>query len=378
MLGLSSLNHTTSRVWSHLKLTVVAGARPNFMKVAPVIRECGRRGVPVRFVHTGQHYDYSMSDDFILALGIPQPDVNLEVGSGTQGYQCAEVIKRLEADLVEERPDAVIVVGDVNSTLGAAIAASKLFVPLAHIEAGLRSFNRSMPEELNRIATDALADFLFTTEESGNRNLQREGRGADLIFLVGNTMIDSLVSVMEKVEASDVVSRLGLASGEYCFVTLHRPSNVDDPRRLREVLEMLRGVSRSLKVVFAIHPRTLKSMKSAGCGDVIGCDEIVSIDPVGYIDSLALMSGARLVITDSGGIQEETTFLGVPCLTLRPETERPVTVELGTNLIVTEDCELLKRMAMDVIAGGGRKGRIPPQWDGHASERILDILGERL
>ncbi|PKQ28969.1 MAG: UDP-N-acetylglucosamine 2-epimerase (non-hydrolyzing) [Candidatus Anoxymicrobium japonicum] len=348
------------------------------MKVAPVIRECERRGVPVRFVHTGQHYDYSMSDDFIMALGIPQPDINLEVGSGTQGYQCAEVIKLLEADLAMETPDAVIVVGDVNSTLGAAIAASKMFIPLAHVEAGLRSFNRGMPEELNRIATDALADFLFTTEESGNRNLAREGRGVDSIFLVGNTMIDSLVLVMDKVKASDVVSRLGLASGEYCFVTLHRPSNVDEPGRLRDILVMLRGVSESLKVVFAIHPRTLKNIKSARCEDVIACDKIKSIDPVGYIDSLALMSSARLVITDSGGIQGETTFLGVPCLTLRHETELLVTVEFGTNLIVTEDCALLLQTAVDVIDGGGRQGRIPHQWDGHASERILDILGERL
>ncbi|MHB8896854.1 MAG: non-hydrolyzing UDP-N-acetylglucosamine 2-epimerase [Candidatus Geothermincolia bacterium] len=361
-----------------MRLTIVAGARPNFMKVAPVIRECGRRGVPVRFVHTGQHYDYSMSDDFILALDIPQPDVNLEVGSGTQGYQCAEVIKRLEADLVEETPDAVIVVGDVNSTLGAAIATSKLFIPLAHVEAGLRSFNRGMPEELNRMATDALADFLFTTEESGGVNLMREGRDAGSIFMVGNTMIDSLVSVMDKVKASDAAGRLGLAPGEYCFVTLHRPSNVDDPGRLREVLGMLRGISESLKVVFAIHPRTLKSMNDAGCADIIECDTISSIDPVGYIDSLALMSNARMVITDSGGIQEETTFLGVPCLTLRPETERPVTVELGTNLIVTEDCGLLAKTAVDVIGGGGRRGVVPPLWDGRASERILDVLGERL
>jgi UDP-N-acetylglucosamine 2-epimerase (non-hydrolysing) len=357
-------------------LTIVAGARPNFMKVAPLIRECERRGVDYRFVHTGQHYDFSMSEDFIRTLGLPEPDANLEVGSGTACYQCGEVTLRMEQELVAHPPDAVLVVGDVNGTLGTAVAASKLFIPLAHVEAGLRSFNRTMPEELNRIATDALADFLFTTEESGSENLLREGRDPESIFFVGNTMIDSLVYSLESRGRTDVLDRLGLRKREYCYVTLHRPSNVDEPGRLVAVLEMLRRISTRTQVVFPVHPRTRARIEEGGLSGVL--DGANTVDPVGYLDSITLTSGARFVLTDSGGLQEEATFLKVPCLTLRPETERPVTVEVGTNLLVSENCAAISNAALEILDGAEMKGEVPPLWDGKAASRIIDVLQEKL
>lgn len=357
-------------------LTIVAGARPNFMKVAPLIRECARRSVEVRFVHTGQHYDFAMSEDFIRTLGLPEPDANLEVGSGTPCYQCAEVTLRLERELDEHTPDTVIVVGDVNSTLGAAVAASKMFIPLAHVEAGLRSFNRGMPEELNRIATDALADFLFTTEESGNENLLREGRSSDNIFFVGNTMIDSLVYALENSGETDALERLGVTEGEYCYVTLHRPSNVDDPGRLASVLEMLQGLCKRGQVVFPIHPRTRTRVEEGGMADMLS--EVKAVEPVGYLDSITLARRSRFVLTDSGGLQEEATFLEVPCLTLRPETERPVTVDTGTNVLVSEDCDAISEAALAIFEGRKASGEIPPLWDGKAASRIIDVLEETL
>lgn len=357
-------------------LTIVAGARPNFMKVAPVIRECEGRGVCCRFIHTGQHYDYSMSDDFIRTLGLPEPDANLEVGSGTPCYQCGEVTLRLERELTENPPSAVLVVGDVNGTLGAAVAASKLFIPLGHVEAGLRSFNRGMPEELNRIAVDALADFLFTTEESGNVNLRNEGRSEDSIFFVGNTMIDSLVHALESCGESDFLQRLGLSDNEYCYVTLHRPSNVDDPDRLACVLEMLRGLSELIEVIFPIHPRTRARIKKAGLAGLLSA--IKTMEPVGYMDSITLTSHARFVLTDSGGLQEEATFLKTPCLTLRPETERPVTVEVGSNILISDDCNAIVAAAFDVLVGTVPTGEIPALWDGKAASRIIDALLEKL
>ena len=361
-----------------MRLTIVAGARPNFMKVAPIIRECDRIGIGYRYVHTGQHYDYSMSDDFMISLGVREPDVNLGVGSGSPGYQCAEVLKRFEADLLENTPVAVVVVGDVNSTLGAGLATSKLTIPLAHVEAGLRSFNREMPEEINRVVVDALADFLFTTEASGNANLLAEGRKEDSIFFVGNTMIDSLVMVRDKVRGCDVLDRLGTGRREYCFVTIHRPSNVDSPARLAEVMEMLGAVAKRVDVVFPVHPRTRDRIQSAGLADSLAGLGVEMIEPVGYIDSLALMASARLVITDSGGIQEETTYLGVPCLTIRKETERPVTVELGTNLLVSRDCGAILHAAYDVLDGRECSGGIPPLWDGKAGQRIVRVLRDNL
>ena len=361
-----------------MQLTIVAGARPNFMKVAPIIRECDRSGIEYRFVHTGQHYDYSMSDDFMISLGVREPDANLGVGSGSPGYQCAEVLKGFEADLVENTPVAVIVVGDVNSTLGAGLAASKLNIPLAHVEAGLRSFNREMPEEINRVVVDTLADFLFTTEASGKTNLLREGRQEDSIFFVGNTMIDSLVTVLDRIRGCDVLDRVGTGQREYCFVTIHRPSNVDSPTRLAEVLDMLGKVAKRTDVVFPVHPRTRDRIQSAGLADSLAGMGIITIEPVGYVDSLALMANARLVITDSGGIQEETTYLGVPCLTLRKETERPVTVELGTNLLVNRDCEAILNAAFEVLDGRECGGEIPPLWDGKAGQRIVQVLRDNL
>jgi UDP-N-acetylglucosamine 2-epimerase (non-hydrolysing) len=357
-------------------LTIVAGARPNFMKVAPLIRECARRGVDYRFIHTGQHYDFSMSVDIIRSLELPEPDANLEVGSGSACYQCSEVTLRLERELVAHPPDVVLVVGDVNSTLGATVAASKLFIPLGHVEAGLRSFNRTMPEELNRIATDALADFLFTTEESGSENLRREGRGPESIFFVGNTMIDSLVYALESRGRTDVLDRLGLRERKYCYVTLHRPGNVDEPGRLAAVLEMLRDLSGMTQVVFPVHPRTRARIDEGSMSAML--DGVNAVDPVGYLDSIMLTSGARFVLTDSGGLQEEATFLKVPCLTLRPETERPVTVKVGTNLLVSEDCAAISKAAAEVLDGAEMKGEVPPLWDGKAASCIMDVLQEKL
>jgi len=359
-----------------IMITIVAGARPNFMKVAPIIRECRKRGVDYRFVHTGQHYDYAMSGDFIRTLGLPQPDVDLEVGSGTSCYQCSEVMQRLEGELSDHPPDVVLVVGDVNSTLGAALAASKLFIPLGHVEAGLRSFNRMMPEELNRIVVDAISDFLFTTEKSGNENLVREGRDEARIFFVGNTMIDSLVYALETSGESDILKRLGLEEGRYCYATLHRPSNVDDPERLACVLEMLRDLSGQIEVVFPVHPRTRDRAERAGLMHLLS--EIKIVEPVGYLDSITLTSHACFVLTDSGGLQEEATFIKVPCLTLRQETERPVTVQTGTNILVSDDCSSILAAALDVISGSVPNGRIPPLWDGKAASRILDVLLDQL
>lgn len=356
-----------------MQLTIVAGARPNFMKVAPIMLACAEREVNFRFVHTGQHYDQVMSDDFISVLGIPQSNVNLGIGSGTDGYQCGEAIKRCEKELVSNRPELLVVVGDVNSTLGSTLAASKLDIPVAHVEAGLRSFNRQMPEEINRVVVDSLAELLFITEESGRVNLLREGRPEECIHLVGNTMIDSLIRILDTYGESDIQRRLGLER-DFCYVTLHRPSNVDSPIRLKPVLEMIRDLSDEIDIVLPVHPRTGKNIKEAGLSAMIKTDNIKAISPISYLDSITLISNAKLVVTDSGGIQEETTFLKTPCLTLRKETERPVTTQMGTNLLVTDDCYRIIDKAFSIIAGSKVEGEIPPFWDGLAGQRIVDIL----
>lgn len=345
----------------------VVGARPNFMKAAPVMAALRQRSsVSQTLVHTGQHYDRNMSDVFFEELGIPEPDVNLEVGSGTHAQQTAEVMSRFEPALLEKKPDLVLVYGDVNSTMAATVVCSKLLVPVGHVEAGLRSFDRSMPEEINRLVTDQLADWLFTPSEDGDRNLGREGISPDKIHRVGNVMIDSLLRLLPLAMKR---STNGFPH-RYALVTLHRPSNVDDGRVLKRILECLAGMSTELAVVFPVHPRTRQRMREFG----IDASNLCLLDPMPYIDFLALQARAAVVITDSGGIQEETTYLKVPCLTLRHNTERPVTTELGTNILVGDDMAALQKEMAKILAGNAKSGTIPPLWDGRASERIADVL----
>ena len=365
-----------------LKVINVVGARPNYMKVAPIVEAMRRRArefAPV-LVHTGQHYDERMSDDFFRDLGMPLPDVHLGVGSASHAQQTALVMQRFEPVVLEQRPDWALVVGDVNSTLACALVCSKLGVKVAHVEAGLRSRDRSMPEEINRLLTDQLSDLLLTPSEDGDRNLSGEGIPAERVRLVGNVMIDSLLKHLELAAASDARERFGVEGTDYAVVTLHRPSNVDDAATLRRILRALARVSRLLPVVFPIHPRTRKNLADFGLDEEESLrGDLRLTEPLGYLDFLRLYSGARLVLTDSGGIQEETTALGIPCLTLRENTERPVTVELGTNRVVGTDEERIVSEAEAALSKhrSGEPPRVPPLWDGRAADRILDALIER-
>ncbi len=366
-----------------MKILSVVGARPNFMKIAPIVRELLRRGVPHRLVHTGQHYDAAMSGDFFRDLAIPPPEISLGVGSGTHAEQTAHVMLALEAHLLAERPDVVLVVGDVNSTVAAALTAAKLGIAIAHVEAGLRSFDRSMPEEINRLVTDALADLLFVTEPSGVENLCREGVAQERIHLVGNVMIDTLLAHLPRARALDTPGRLGLVPGGYALVTLHRPSNVDDAEVFAGILGALGQLARRVPVIFPVHPRTRKRVEAIGAAGIFrepagplppGATGLWWLPPSGYLEFLALQAAAALVLTDSGGVQEETTALGVPCLTLRANTERPVTVGEGTNIIVGVDPSRIVEAATTILEGRRRPGRVPALWDGHAAERIVAIL----
>src|SRR5215218_9489025 len=359
-----------------LKVINVVGARPNFMKVAPIVEAMRRRApefAPV-VLHTGQHYDERMSDAFFRDLGLPTPDVHLGVGSGSHAQQTAAVMQKFEPVVLEHRPDWVLVVGDVNSTLACALVCSKLGVRVAHVEAGLRSRDRTMPEEINRLVTDQLSNLLLTPSMDADRNLLAEGIPAERIRFVGNVMIDSLFKQLERAETSRVREELGVAGGDYAVVTLHRPSNVDEPGVLGGILSALTRISRHLPVVFPIHPRTRKNLEEFG---LLGACELNGrvrfVEPLGYLDFLRLYSGARLVLTDSGGIQEETTALGVPCLTLRESTERPVTVELGTNRLDGTDTDTITQAALTTLDTPPDKSRarIPPLWDGHTADRIL-------
>ncbi|HEX8294065.1 MAG TPA: UDP-N-acetylglucosamine 2-epimerase (non-hydrolyzing) [Pyrinomonadaceae bacterium] len=360
-----------------LKVINVVGARPNFMKVAPVVEAMrGRRDEFAPLVlHTGQHYDERMSDAFFRDLGLPLPDVHLGVGSGSHAQQTAAVMQKFEPVVLEHRPDWVLVVGDVNSTLACALVCSKLGVRVAHVEAGLRSRDRAMPEEINRILTDQLSDLLLTPSEDADRNLAGEGIPPERIRFVGNVMIDSLFKQLRRAEGSRVREELELGGSDYAVVTLHRPSNVDDPATLGGILSALARVGERLPVVFPIHPRTRKNLEEFGLLEAAGAG-VRFVEPLGYLDFLRLYSGARLVLTDSGGIQEETTALGVPCLTLRENTERPVTVELGTNRVVGTDPARIVAEAERALARDRQKEppRVPPLWYGRAAERILDAL----
>jgi UDP-N-acetylglucosamine 2-epimerase (non-hydrolysing) len=349
----------------------VVGARPNFMKVAPVMSALkGRPGVVQTLVHTGQHYDASMSEVFFEQLGIPKPDLNLEVGSGTHARQTADIMTRLEPAIATHQPGLVLVYGDVNSTVAAALLCAKLGVRVGHVEAGLRSFDRSMPEEINRLVTDQLSELLFTPSEDGDENLRREGIASEKIHRVGNVMIDSLVRLLPVARQQ---SRNGFPD-RYALVTLHRPGNVDDANTLRSILQSLLEVSQEMEVVFPAHPRTRKRIAEFG----LNAAQLRLIEPQPYVDFLGLLTGATVVITDSGGIQEETTYLGVPCLTVRENTERPITVSQGTNVLVGHDRDKLRTEISKVLSGSAKKGAIPPLWDGKAGERIADVLTMQL
>lgn len=354
----------------------IVGARPNFMKVAPVHRAlAARRGIVQAIVHTGQHYDASMSGIFFDQLGIPEPDFNLGVGSASHARQTADVMVRLEPLFEQARPDLVLVYGDVNSTVAAALVCSKLLLPVGHVEAGLRSFDRTMPEEINRILTDRVADHLFTPSEDGSENLAREGVPGERIHLVGNVMIDTLVRLLPYADGTALCRSLDLPEKGYALVTLHRPSNVDDAGELNRTMEALSDIASDIEIIFPVHPRTRQMMQ--GLGRRGFSSRLHCIDPVGYLEFLGLQRNARLIITDSGGIQEESTYLGVPCITVRDNTERPVTVHIGSNILAGRDMRRVRAEVANILAGKVKECRVPPLWDGKAGERIADVL-ERL
>jgi UDP-N-acetylglucosamine 2-epimerase (non-hydrolysing) len=347
----------------------IVGARPNFMKASPVLLALAAKGIEQRLVHTGQHYDEQMSDVFFRDLGLPQPDVNLGVGSGTQATQTAALMVALEPALLDLDPALVVVYGDVNSTLAAALVAAKLDIPVAHVEAGLRSFDDSMPEEINRRLTDQLSTLLFVTSPEGLTNLEREGVAHERIHFVGNPMIDTLLANLDRFDSSAIAAVLDVPD-RYAVATLHRPANVDDPRQARRIVAMLVEVSRRLPVILPIHPRSRPTLQAAG---LVTSAELRVVDPLGYVEFISLVRGAALVVTDSGGIQEETTVLGVPCLTVRPNTERPITITHGTNRLV--EPESVAANVDSILDGGpGRVGDGPPLWDGHAGERIAVVI----
>ncbi|HEX9463206.1 MAG TPA: UDP-N-acetylglucosamine 2-epimerase (non-hydrolyzing) [Alphaproteobacteria bacterium] len=359
----------------------VVGARPNFMKIAPVMAALKDSGaLDAKLVHTGQHYDPEMNDAFFTELGIPPPDVNLEVGSASHAVQTAEVMRRIEPVIDRMAPAVVVVVGDVNSTLAATLVAVKKGIKMAHVEAGLRSFDRTMPEEINRVLTDQVSDFLFTTERSALANLAREGVPGDRVFFVGNVMIDSLRRSLSRAVAPE---RTLAAAGfnrpsSFAVLTLHRPANVDDPAALKQILETLADLGRETPIVFPVHPRTRARVTAAGLDSLLAPPSILVLPPQGYAAMLGLMRDARLVLTDSGGIQEETTALGVPCLTLRDTTERPITVSEGTNEIVGRDPGRIRSAYAEIIRTGGKAGRSPELWDGAAAPRIAAVLADKL
>lgn len=371
----------TAPAGANAPILCIVGARPNYMKVAPIIRALAAHQPPLRtlLVHTGQHYDPAMKDRLFADLGLPEPDVNLAVGSGSHAVQTAEVMKRFEPVIDEHGARAVLVVGDVNSTLACALVAAKRHIPVIHVESGLRSEDRRMPEEINRVLTDQISDLLYTTERSAHDNLAREGIAAERAVFVGNVMIDSLrASLPKAVSPADllVASALDPAriTSGYGVVTLHRPSNVDHADTLGPIIDALREISQRLPLVFALHPRTRNSLERFGLIDRLDTAGFLILPPQGYLEMLGLMSGATMVLTDSGGIQEETTALGVPCLTIRENTERPITVEQGTNTLVGVDPQALIDAAHAILSGGGKRGRIPELWDGRTAERIAAHL----
>lgn len=360
-----------------IKVLNIVGARPNFMKIAPIVREMRRREsefLPL-IVHTGQHYDEAMSDSFFRDLGIPKPDFHLEIGSHSHAVQTAKIMMAFEPIVLAEKPDWVLVVGDVNSTIACALVCAKLGVKIAHVEAGLRSRDRSMPEEINRILTDSISDLLLTTSADADDNLKQEGVADDKIKFVGNVMIDSLFYNLEKSKKSKTREDLDLVGKDYAVLTLHRPSNVDEEDVFSGLLDAVISISEKIPVIFPVHPRTKANIEKFGFAGKVANSNIKLIEPLGYLDFMDLYSGAKLVLTDSGGLQEETTALSIPCLTLRENTERPITIELGTNILVGVEKEKIKQAAFGILENTQPKDKqIPPLWDGHAAERICDAL----
>ena len=360
-----------------VEIYFVAGARPNFMKIAPLVHQSMEQGIKFKIIHTGQHYDYNMSRVFFENLNIPEPDYYLNVGSGTHAYQTAKVMIEFEKLLLKEKPKLVVVVGDVNSTIACALVAKKLFVDVAHVEAGLRSFDRKMPEEINRVLTDQISDLLFTTEKDAEINLKNEGIEGQKIFFVGNVMIDTLITNLEKAKLLDTYKSLGLERNEYALITLHRPSNVDKKEDLVKIVDALNYLSERIKIFFPVHPRTNKNLIEYGLYERLKSENLIIGEPIGYLEFLNLMINAKLILTDSGGIQEEASYLGIPILTLRENTERPITVENGTNMIIGRDFDLLKRHINDILASRYKKGQKIEGWDGEAARRIMEIIKKK-
>ncbi len=359
------------------KFISVVGARPNFMKIAPIHKSFQKYSDSINHLicHTGQHYDEKMSKVFFEDLELPKPDFYLGIGGGTHAEQTGKIMIEFEKILFKEKPDLIIVVGDVNSTIACTLTAAKLNIKTAHVESGLRSFDRQMPEEINRLLTDAIADYLFVTEKSGIENLRNEGVDANKVFFTGNVMIDSLVSYLPKAENSNILKSLGLENQKYVLVTMHRPSNVDNKEQLVKLFDLFNEVAKVRKVLFPIHPRTMKNLEIFGIKNNLD-KNIILTEPIGYIDFLKCTKNAELILTDSGGIQEESTYLGVQCITLRTSTERPITVELGTNQLLGDDLEKAKEVTFEILNGKIKSGTIPPLWDGKAAVRITEILSK--
>lgn len=359
-----------------IKVINVVGARPNFMKIAPIqhLMDADPE-IETVLVHTGQHYDEKMSKLFFDDLQLPKPDIYLNVGSASHALQTAKIMTAFEQVMIDEKPDLVIVVGDVNSTMACAIVAKKMHVKVAHVEAGLRSFDRHMPEEINRLLTDAISDMLFVTEQSGLDHLKHEGTADEKVHFVGNVMIDSLVHFQDKAAESTILKDLNVAPGSYGLITLHRPSNVDNKDVLTRLLDTFDAIEQDMELIFPIHPRSRKMIQNFGLAERINSmPNLHLLDPLGYLDFMQLMHNARVLLTDSGGIQEETTYLGIPCITMRENTERPSSVDLGTNVLVGTDTDLILKEFKKVLNGGSKKGSVPPLWDGHAAERIVEII----
>jgi len=364
-----------------MKIFLVAGARPNFMKIASIYEEMKK--YPDKFepliIHTEQHYDDKMSKIFFEDLCLPEPDVCLGVGSASHAVQTAKIMIEFEKELIKDSPDLVIVVGDVNSTLACSLVASKLLIPVAHVEAGLRSFDRAMPEEINRLVTDSLSDYLFTTCEDANENLKREGIPEEKIFFVGNTMVDTLLRFKNKYRSTSVLFQMKIREKEYALLTLHRPSNVDNAKNFTPIIDAIEEIQARIKIIFPVHPRTRKQIKNMNLEDrFTNMQNVVLVEPLGYLDFMGLFTNSKFVLTDSGGIQEESTVLNIPCLTLRENTERPITVKEGTNIIVGVDKEKIVKESRNVLNGTNKAGKSPKFWDGKAAQRIIKVLREKL
>ena len=361
------------------KVISVVGARPNFIKIAPIHKSFQKYKSEINHLicHTGQHFDEKMSTVFFDELQMPKPDFYLGISGGSHAVQTANIMIEFEKILLNEKPDLIIVPGDVNSTIAASLVAAKLHIPVAHVESGLRSFDRKMPEEVNRVITDEISDYLFVTEKSGLTNLKNEGVDENKVFFTGNVMIDSLVNFMPNIDKSDILEKLSIKSGNYVLATFHRPSNVDNEYNLTQLIDAINSISKQRKVIFPIHPRTQNNLKQFGLSDKLN-KNVIKLDPVGYIDFLSLTKNAELVITDSGGIQEETTFLGIQCITVRDNTERPITSEIGTNHMIGTDFNEVIIATKSIIAGNYKAGVIPDLWDGKASERIVEIINNNI